>query len=349
MKIKPHQQLPLRKDLQLSIILLVILTFSFGMYLIRTPLSVPLMLLTTIVFVLIVSPLLLLANPTLIKVLRTAQNGRQIVSGLAVLQVIFYLLYCIAVNRWSFPQAGWLLLALCFVLFIILRVRRDNISTPLDLALLLLLWIPLEFGLYKPIALPPIQELINPIAFLILYWLVVVFFLYRQYDVGLSFRLRGDDLRTLVLYFVLLFLLVVIIGSLFRFIAISDRIPALSDVLIRFVFIFFLIAIPEELLFRGIVYKLFAQLFKGQPWAIGRAMIASSLLFGLSHALAPVSPFVTNSLSSWGHLGLPWIHIVTASVAGFFYCLVFVKTQKIMAAAGIHLLLDWAWYVFFSG
>jgi membrane protease YdiL (CAAX protease family) len=107
--------------------------------------------------------------------------------------------------------------------------------------------------------------------------------------------------------------------------------------------------LPEELLFRGVVYKLLVKQFQGKKWAVGNAMIVSSLIFGLTRGNSATPPYWDLSFGNFGIWHFPWAYVLLSSVAGYFYALVFIRTQKITAAAILHLLVDWTWLIFFHG
>ena len=111
----------------------------------------------------------------------------------------------------------------------------------------------------------------------------------------------------------------------------------------RFLLIYFLNALPEELLFRGAIQNLIQQRF-GRSW---KTLAVAAIIFGLAHINNPVAPFLKIDVGSFTW-NIPWVYVLLATIAGFFYCFVFIRTKKITAAAAIHLLVDWVWYAFFN-
>ena len=99
---------------------------------------------------------------------------------------------------------------------------------------------------------------------------------------------------------------------------------------LRLLQIFFLIAIPEELVFRGLLQNGVERLLGN-----ARGLILATVLFGLSHI---------------GHAPAPnWRYVVLATVAGVAYGWVYRKTRSITASAVTHTLVDWTWFVFLAG
>jgi hypothetical protein len=96
--------------------------------------------------------------------------------------------------------------------------------------------------------------------------------------------------------------------------------------------IFFFIAIPEELLFRGIVQNFLIRKLKSPILGI----LIASLFFGLTHLNNGPAP--------------DWRYGCLAAIAGCFYGYAFTRTRSILVPALIHALVDSIWILlFFNG
>jgi membrane protease YdiL (CAAX protease family) len=98
----------------------------------------------------------------------------------------------------------------------------------------------------------------------------------------------------------------------------------------RLLNLFFLVALPEEVVFRGVLQD-------GLERLLGKtkALALAALLFGLAHV---------------GHAPAPnWRYVALASVAGVGYGWVYQKTRSLATGAVTHALVDWTWFVFFAG
>ncbi|MBN1464884.1 CPBP family intramembrane metalloprotease, partial [candidate division KSB1 bacterium] len=239
-------------------------------------------------------------------------------------------------------SGGWL----AALILLIRMLAHKQTPHPLDYLLVAALWLPIEIGLMRGVSIPPAQGLVNPLELIGLVGLIYGYLVIREFDIGFTYRLSGEDYRVVVLDFIVFFLIAIIVGMLTGFLTIAKHMPPLSDLLIRLAAIFFFIALPEELLFRGVIYKLLEKQFKGKH-RVRTAMIVSSVIFGLAHSNNRVAPFLTLEIGGRA-LDIPWVYVLLATIAGFFYCFVFIRTKKITAAAAIHLLVDWAWYAFFD-
>jgi membrane protease YdiL (CAAX protease family) len=98
--------------------------------------------------------------------------------------------------------------------------------------------------------------------------------------------------------------------------------------------IYFMVAIPEELLFRGIIQNLLQRYIPGRfgPW-IGLALAA--LIFGFSH---------------YNNFSPPdWRYVWLATVAGLVYGAVYQITGRTTVSAMVHCGVNFIWAVVFYG
>jgi membrane protease YdiL (CAAX protease family) len=94
--------------------------------------------------------------------------------------------------------------------------------------------------------------------------------------------------------------------------------------------IFFCIALPEELAFRGLLQQSLEHLVGARA-----GLLSASLIFGLFHLGHPPSP--------------NWRYSLLASLAGLAYGHVYRRTRSITASALTHALVDWTWFAVFAG
>src|SRR5262249_15331055 len=121
---------------------------------------------------------------------------------------------------------------------------------------------------------------------------------------------------------------VIILGILLKFIAPHRGLPHISEGFAALLLTFFLIAIPEELFFRGLLQNML------EP-RIGpaKSLALSSLIFGLSHFNKP-GPF-------------NWRYVLLATIAGVFYGRAWRDRRRILASATTHTLVDVLWVLWF--
>jgi len=113
-------------------------------------------------------------------------------------------------------------------------------------------------------------------------------------------------------------------GAIFQY-------PAFNFLFV-FIGIYLTVAIPEELLFRGILQNLLARTIHKGPRGVYGLLIAS-LLFGAAHLHHPPVP--------------NWRYAILATLAGLFYGNVYRTRQRLCACALTHALVDTLWHFWF--
>jgi membrane protease YdiL (CAAX protease family) len=166
---------------------------------------------------------------------------------------------------------------------------------------------------------------------LIVLLLYVVTLSNRLPDVGFTFSLNRRDWREAIVNFFLFAIIAVPIGLLTGFIKPSATLPSVLDIAGRGLVIFLFIALPEEILFRGVIHRYLEGVLR---WSQLATLILSSVIFGAAHL---------NNPPNVGY------YFILATVAGIFYGRTFLRTGKVVPAAIVHLLVDWVWSVLFAG
>lgn len=208
------------------------------------------------------------------------------------------------------------------------------------------IWIPVEMSWL------PQVELAGgfPVTMTGLLVLVFAFYLFLvafpMEGIGYTFEIRTADWSFAARYFSLFTAFLAIpLALLLDFAAPSSIIPGFEEWPVRFLAIFFFVALPEEFLFRGIFQNLLEKIWPSTPI---RTLVLASVLFGLSHANNANPPYLHVNAGPL-NLQLPWVYIVLATLAGIFYGLTYRRTGKITVAAVVHALVDFYWSIFFSG
>ncbi len=226
------------------------------------------------------------------------------------------------------------------------RGKDPRLSAPLVLAILCL-WLPIEIGILPGLKLPsdrgiPVSHLLGLVSALYLFQIVA-----RLEGMGYTYRLPGRDWSLGTKYFSIFAAVIgVPIAVSLHFIASSAEVPPIWSWPLRGLFIFFFIAVPEEILFRGILHNLLQKRLGGRLWP---ALIVSSVIFGLAHSNNSDPPYVAVQLPFFGEVLWPWVYVLLASIAGVFYGLAYVKRGKLTTAAIVHATVDLWWSLFFHG
>jgi len=195
----------------------------------------------------------------------------------------------------------------------------------LDLLVLLLVWLPVEFQYFERFwDLPagnPSYVLAKTMGMeLALFCFVVV----RRLDgVGYRFRVTLEDL-TVGLVALVIFLAPAIPAALWTgFVEFDPHWAGPGKWLLMSLGIFFFIALPEEVLFRGLIFNLLQRVIKpGGPYT---ALVLSSVIFGLAHLNNPPGD---------------WRYVVLATGAGLCYGWAYLRTGSLLASSYAHALVD---------
>jgi uncharacterized protein len=199
-----------------------------------------------------------------------------------------------------------------------------------DALAILALWLPLDFRLFRDVWSWPeggAAYTLNVVLAVDLALLLFVAFR-RLEGVGYRFRVGRNDLSAYLINLAICLALVVPAGIATGFVRFNPDTGAASFAF-SFLAIFLTIAVPEELLFRGLI-----QNFLKKTWNhSGRALVVTSVVFGLAHLNNGPQP--------------DWRYVLLATIAGFFYGRAYVQSGGLMAAALLHASIDAIWRGFF--
>jgi uncharacterized protein len=145
---------------------------------------------------------------------------------------------------------------------------------------------------------------------------------------GFDLRLKWRDWNTGLRELVFFTPLVLALGLAFGFIHPHANLPSLGTAILRWVEIFFFVAIPEELFFRSWVQNLLER-------RLGRyaALVVASILFGLSH--------FNKRNAAGAHFN--WRYVILATIAGIFYGRAWRDHRRVPASTITHTFVDWIW------
>ncbi len=352
MKVKDHQRGTLTADFRLGGILFILLAFAWAFYLIYVPGEAAQTLAVFSAFLLLMAPVILLGNPTLVKVLVAdyATHPRR-------LWLVPLVMWCVAsLSILAAAPANLLIIpagALYCFLPLIATVFIKNKQHPLgwrDALIILLVLLPMQFPFLSRYGAPPAQPVFYIYPMIGIINLLVIYLALRPLpNFTYSFRLKDNDWRSAVMNFLFLFILVFIPGIALRFFTLSHDMMPLSEMAQQLLFIGFFIALPEELLFRGIIQNYIVAILPAKKNKTLLPLLIASLISGLVHFNnAFVLDFGGNSVYPGG--GQPvWVNILIAFTAAMLFGWTLIKTRKVTAAAFVHLLFNWVWLVILNG
>lgn len=261
------------------------------------------------------------------KLVRAATVPRGRILALTSALLVPYLVYAFGSN--SFRQAALAKLALFLFAPVALLAGRSTPLTRLtwaDALALLLVWWPLEFRWLLDVWPWPEGQAAYALASLLAVDLALLVFLgLRRLD-GVGYRLypAGGDGRAALFNFTAFSALAIPIGLVTGFLRFNPHADFI-DFAGSFVAIFVTIALPEELLFRGLIQNLLHKTW-GRP---GRALVATAVLFGVAHLNNGPAP--------------DWRYVLLATLAGIFYGRAYFQSGGLLAPALVHAGVDAVW------
>ena len=119
------------------------------------------------------------------------------------------------------------------------------------------------------------------------------------------------------------------LGTVLRFIHFHARVPPAMSLLISVLITFLLVAVPEEMFFRGILQNLLETRLGPQE-----ALVLAAVLFGLAHF---------NKAASFN-----WRYVVLATIAGIFYGRAWRARRQVLASSITHTAVDVVWSLWFK-
>ncbi len=258
------------------------------------------------------------------------------------------------------PEPAVLVAFLLYLLIptIVLRVRPSN-HRPMDwlhALAIVSIWLPLEPSLFSMplahvgadrlgawvhlLALPdvgaPLLPGVNlPIDKLTGVLLALYLFLIRHplQGVGFDFRLRLKDLGYAVVGWGMFGVVGIPLGLSMGFLKLHVAIPTWTELVAMAIGGYLLIALAEEILFRGIIQNLLAQ--RWGSWA--GALAVAALIFGASHLNNATPGFAEPN----------WAYMLMATLAGLAYGWVWWKSGRVTVSALTHMAVNFMWGVFF--
>ncbi len=192
-----------------------------------------------------------------------------------------------------------------------------------DFAILLILGLAVDLRWLEP-AWPAHLRVIGKLILLDsgLYGFLVI----RQLtNVGFDLRIGRDDVAIAVRELLFYAPIAVPLGLALGFLRWHANVPRPVTAALTGIFTFFLIAIPEEIYFRGWIQNLLER-------RIGRlgSLLLTSVIFGLSHFNKRAVHF-------------NWRYVLLAAIAGVFYGRAWRQRQRVAASAITHAGVDTIW------
>lgn len=246
--------------------------------------------------------------------------------------VASYFLYALPTGVFYWGAAGKLLLFICLPSLCCWLAHRSGRALSLwDAAAVVAIWLPFDFRWLGSIWTWPVGEgsyVFNTVIAVDLALLLLLGFR-RIDDIGYPWQCNRRLPMEVMVHFVVFSAVAIPLGTANGFIAFQPRASGPMELVGSSLAIFLFVAIPEELLFRGLIQNFLAKTL-GPGF---RSLVPAALVFGAAHL---------NNATGGGDLP-NWSYFVLASIAGLFYGSAFIRTRGLVAPAIVHTLVDVVW------
>jgi membrane protease YdiL (CAAX protease family) len=215
-----------------------------------------------------------------------------------------------------------------------LRIRGPAPSA-MDFALILWFWLPLEFSIGARWIPRAQQSVLHLAAYGVAVTLALVLFLLFRRLEEMKFNLPRSprDLRNLLAGFAVAAPVLIALGRAIGFLDpfhVPVRFSGLRFIE-EYLLIFAATALPEEMLFRGLIQNSLMQRL-GANFA---TLLLAGFIFGCAHLDNGPGPLPN------------WRYMIVATVAGVIYGKVFERSSSVFASAGLHALVNTIKHNFF--
>lgn len=242
---------------------------------------------------------------------------------------VAYLLFATGTGTFNWQSFGTITAFVAIPTILVQFSGKESIPAWTDWLAVALIWLPFDLGLLKNVWLWPVGTGAYILNTAVAVCLAIYLFssTRRLPEIGIRLVWRRTDLKIVTTYFFGFCLIAVPFGLATDFIEFNvkkDFVKALVAPLGIFIFI----AIPEELLFRGLLQNFMARAFCSDKVAL----LLAAGFFGATH-------LNNEPLMDWRYFTL-------ATAAGFVYGAAYIRTRNLFVPAIIHTLVDAVWMQF---
>ena len=248
-----------------------------------------------------------------------------------VLFCLVYFIYALGNQAFSLKGTGKLILFLSLpTLVIFLANQKRNNKWIFYLVAILLIWLPFDFRWLGGIWTGKVVYAFNVLVAFNL--AIILFAVYSQIkDVGYDLIINKSIIYHALVNFAIFAIIAIPLGLGIKFLTFAPRNQGFIPVFLTALGIFLFTALPEELLFRGLMQNILGKWLGSDR----KALIIASILFGLAHLNNAAYPQNIK-------------YCLLATIAGIFYGRVYLETRSILAGAITHALVDVVWHELFK-
>jgi hypothetical protein len=287
-------------------------------------------------FGLLLLPYLLFTSPHFLGWLRERTARSRIAFPTILLGA--YILYGLGPGRLRVPESLVIPVYLALpVLFASLAAKRGERPNRYDLLTLAFVYLPVEVAALARAWRPTEPGIPSPShTFSQLLGMNLALFCFLAIrpteGIGFTFRLTKRDVAQALLAFAWFFPLALAFVSATGFVPFDPHVPHPALIVPTVLGVTFMVALPEEVLFRGLLQNLLQRCARSARGRLA-ALLVTSVVFGFTH--------LNN------HPRFDWRYVTIASVAGVAYGTVYNRTRKVSASAITHAFIDIVWRLCF--
>jgi len=257
---------------------------------------------------------------------------RKVVRGwvVAAVPILLTAFFCAAAARYGAFSFGLAAAVLAYTAAPTLAV----VAGGMDLAGILLLWLPLELGAGASLVPRPVQGILHAVIYGIAILLGLVLFLVYREMPGMRYQLpsRLADFGNAAIGLAFCAAILIPLGLAIGFLIPLHRPPVTGlRIAERIAFIFCGTALPEEILFRALIQNWLVQRFGDST----RTIAMAALVFGAAHLDNGPQPLPN------------WRYMIVATIAGFVFGKVFQRSTSVIASALTHTGVNTVKYLWF--
>lgn len=249
-----------------------------------------------------------------------------------------WIIYAMGTSQWQMEAWLGMFAYIVVPLLIVYHAKTgcDRLQVR-DVLFISAIFLPIDLGIIQKYFIWP--ENLGGAAYSHIFGVILLLFLmcgYRGLDgVGFEFKISRIDIPLILRNFGLFIIVALPFGFTTGFISFFPKPIDPIHIIANFVGILLVVAVPEELLFRGIIQNLLQRTLN-KPKV---ALVLAAFIFSLAHY----------NNSGVAHGPAPdYRYLILAFIAGIFYGHAYQKSQNLYPAILVHTLIDVVWLSFFK-
>jgi uncharacterized protein len=313
-----------------------VLSLGAALYAIRQGLGTPQYFGLLITFVVLLAGEICLASPAILRSLQAAL-GPQTGVLVALVPLAAYFAYALGTRTFTWWRAGIAAVYAVGPAALVASAaghksrRGGKLGAWQDYGAILIIALPIKLGWLRVLFVFPDFRLVYLLTVLMGVNAALAAFLFVRRAEGIGYA-AGWSPGWGWTYLVPLALIAAIdipLAVKLRFITFGPRHVGWQIIAVNALAIFLFTAVPEELLFRGLLQNALGKTLANET----AGWIAASVIFGFSH--------IAN-----GHFP-NWKYVLLATIAGFFYGCAWRRSRSLFPAALVHASVDGLWFALF--